>query len=672
MSDGLGEGLRQAGNTLADTAEIQDQISLQFEDTMRKRLALQYQAEAKPLVGEFTALEGVNALETRLQTEKNLKELRKRIAKDATSPRMRAMYEDSVAPYEATYLNDIGAHALGQLKIEGELVSKARATDSGDSAIASYGDPELTQKHIDTGLASLDALAQSKGWSAEVSGIEKRKFVSGIHAATADQLLAADNIDAAADYVRTNDSSLVYTDRLRLTQALKEPMAARDAAREVDSLSAVLTPPTSGTEGNGALLSVDDMFEAIVTQESRGRQFGKGGRPLTSPKGATGIAQVMPATGPEAARLAGLTWDANKFKSDADYNSAIGKAYFRKQLKDFGDPLMAAAAYNAGPGAMRAALKKGGEGWIKHMPAETRDYVAKFIERTDHAGTQQAPREHDLAEWYARADLIAGQKGWSFEKIERVKAEIDRRVQRDENLLKREQAAAADNAWEVSNNLGAGFTRVTQLPAGILKRLSPQQRAQFEGIAERNRKPAPRETDMAAMTALSDAYAGDPAVFLMMRPEDVRNKLSDGDFKTYLTWRRSAMKGDGDAKQITHARIKGILTPARMALGLTSAGKKGDEVQKQSARIYELERDVMRDVGAWQAANPGKVIADKTIIEIQDRLLMKWVPNDGGPGEFFFESNGRSGRVRVPDAMRNDPDREKIMQAYMNQNRGGY
>ena len=50
-------------------------------------------------------------------------------------------------------------------------------------------------------------------------------------------------------------------------------------------------------------------FDRLLKQESGGRQFNTNGGVVTSKKGAIGIAQVMPATGPEAAKLAGEAFD---------------------------------------------------------------------------------------------------------------------------------------------------------------------------------------------------------------------------------------------------------------------------------------------------------------------------------------------------------------------------
>jgi hypothetical protein len=127
-----------------------------------------------------------------------------------------------------------------------------------------------------------------------------------------------------------------------------------------------------GTPGAGG-----NTFSKMIRQESGGKQFDRNGRPLTSSAGAIGIAQVMPGTAPEAAKLAGLPFDDNRYRNDPEYNLALGEAYYKKQLADFGgNERLAAAAYNAGPGAVRSALKKGGaDGWINHVPAETRKYI---------------------------------------------------------------------------------------------------------------------------------------------------------------------------------------------------------------------------------------------------------------------------------------------------------
>ena len=121
-----------------------------------------------------------------------------------------------------------------------------------------------------------------------------------------------------------------------------------------------------------------DNFTKVVSIESNDNQFDRSGKPLTSSAGAIGAAQVMPNTAPEAADLAGVPFDENRFRTDKEYNKKLGKAYFDKQVEDFGDEAKAAAAYNAGPKAVRKAIEKYGDNWLQGLPKETQDYVAKY------------------------------------------------------------------------------------------------------------------------------------------------------------------------------------------------------------------------------------------------------------------------------------------------------
>jgi soluble lytic murein transglycosylase-like protein len=126
----------------------------------------------------------------------------------------------------------------------------------------------------------------------------------------------------------------------------------------------------------------DPIFANMLRQESGNRQFDHNGVPITSPKGAVGAAQIMPATGPQAAKLAGEDWSLDRLYKDPDYNKRLGRAYFDYLRDQFGDPALGAAAYNAGPKAVERALameKEGGGSWLDHLPEETKAYVRNVV-----------------------------------------------------------------------------------------------------------------------------------------------------------------------------------------------------------------------------------------------------------------------------------------------------
>ncbi len=129
------------------------------------------------------------------------------------------------------------------------------------------------------------------------------------------------------------------------------------------------------------------LWPSILKQESGGKHFRADKTVQESEKGAVGIAQVLPKTGPEAAKLAGLPWDENRLRTDPAYNEALGKAYFNKQLSDFGGDIdKALSAYNFGPGATRNAISKSakeGRDWKSYIPSETKNYIASIRKNVD-------------------------------------------------------------------------------------------------------------------------------------------------------------------------------------------------------------------------------------------------------------------------------------------------
>jgi len=116
-----------------------------------------------------------------------------------------------------------------------------------------------------------------------------------------------------------------------------------------------------------------DLLKRVEKQES-------GGNPnAVSSAGAIGLMQVMPDTAPEAAKLAGVPFDENAYRRDPSYQRLIGAAYLAEMLRQFdGNKALALAAYNAGPGRVRQALRSG-DRWFANLPAETRNYVQVLL-----------------------------------------------------------------------------------------------------------------------------------------------------------------------------------------------------------------------------------------------------------------------------------------------------
>jgi soluble lytic murein transglycosylase len=122
------------------------------------------------------------------------------------------------------------------------------------------------------------------------------------------------------------------------------------------------------------------MIYSLIRQESR---FMTDAR---SRVGATGLMQLMPATARWVARQIPVQPFRTDMLMQPEMNIQMGSYYFRRVLSDLGHPMLAAAAYNAGPGrARRWRDERSLEGAIyaETIPfGETRDYVKKVFANT--------------------------------------------------------------------------------------------------------------------------------------------------------------------------------------------------------------------------------------------------------------------------------------------------
>lgn len=166
-----------------------------------------------------------------------------------------------------------------------------------------------------------------------------------------------------------------------------------------DSIATQRRELPTGAPSAGSGAGGEALFEAVLAQESGGRHS-VGGRLITSTAGARGISQVMPATG----RDPGFGIKPLQDESEAEYRR-FGRDYLDAMLKRYGgDRSKALAAYNAGPGAVDAAIKRHGDGWLTGLPKETRDYVPSVLGRAggtpmpdDAARAAQASRPEKLS-----------------------------------------------------------------------------------------------------------------------------------------------------------------------------------------------------------------------------------------------------------------------------------
>ncbi len=106
----------------------------------------------------------------------------------------------------------------------------------------------------------------------------------------------------------------------------------------------------------------------------------------TSSAGARGLMQLMPATARFVAKRSGLRDYSPGRVAEVPINVALGTGYLKLVLDDLGHPVLASAAYNAGPGRARRwrdVRPLEGAIYAETIPFnETRDYVKKVMANT--------------------------------------------------------------------------------------------------------------------------------------------------------------------------------------------------------------------------------------------------------------------------------------------------
>lgn len=118
----------------------------------------------------------------------------------------------------------------------------------------------------------------------------------------------------------------------------------------------------------------DNLIKAVTWQESRGNAK------AVSPKGATGLMQIMPETAKEIATELGYEEGEYDLKDPA-ISQEFGTHYLNKMMRQFGDEGLALAAYNAGPGKVSEWVKKYGDTWDQVISGIKKDILDGKLSR---------------------------------------------------------------------------------------------------------------------------------------------------------------------------------------------------------------------------------------------------------------------------------------------------
>lgn len=467
-----------------------------------------------------------------------------------------------------------------------------------------WANPAAMEEHAQSIRAAAFDAAQMQGKSAAWAESQANRALSGAYkTAITAALVSGDPLGASAMLERLAPQ-MEADDMLPLQQAI---------GREVDMAVGLEVGQEYGSEAAAAVAPSDFqvLMRALAGQESGDRQFKPDGSLVTSNKGATGRFQVMPGTGPEAAKLAGLKWDpelfsrkrtgdAAKDREAEEYNRALGEAYFREQLRvNGGDVAKALAAYNGGPGRLKEAIAKakaeGDEsGWLKHMAPETRDYVPSVLARYRKAGnTGTAPA--DIYERIKADPRVAGNPA----RMKAALAQADEMQKRASAAMKEAQEKVLSDVYHALYESGG---RMDLVPPEVRMAIPGDKLPGVEAFADRMRNREATHDPKAWATILSLPKAE----LAKLTPLDFYERFApvlDAAHmeKGYALLKDAHGEAGSDAKHLeiisTSERVK------RAAIEAKIIGAKPSEAQL--TRLAQFEGEIDRRVRVFEAQDLG-------------------------------------------------------------------
>ena len=477
------------------------------------------------------------------------------------------------------FKSNISAHEVKEFTDYGLSVSDGIQKGAIDDIGLNWNNPAAVNDAVSRIQAETYRQAHLLGKSAEWQDAQSKTLTSLAHKTALMTALDNNNPAYADDYLKRYASQMHADDILTVKGNITKEMDNHiGMAASADVIQKIQPQIQIG--------DAERAFNILIGTESGGKQFAANGQPLTSPKGAVGVAQVMSKTAPEAAALAGLSYDETKYKNDASYNKALGLAYFQKQLQDNGGELSKAyAAYNAGPEALKQAVdeadKEGGD-WLTYLPKETQNYVAGNM-KAYASGEGKPPRAtFEEIDAQLRSDpRIAGNP----DRYKIARGDAKQRFEEQTQAIKQRDEDALANALKGVEQNGGRFS---DLPPSVRAAVPVDKRDAVINYAQKVAKgddtTSPWLYSKFSNDPSKDPHTGEPmsdSAFYRYRPE-----LSDADFRKFTDERNKRTgktAGSGGPGDLNSAAIKQNLDANLWNLGIKPNPKSDSENERVGA-----------------------------------------------------------------------------------------
>ncbi len=531
------------------------------------------------------------------------------LASGLDNDQQRRMFQPAAGSIATGFHGDVESHMLGEFKNYRVTTYDATVNLASDDAKRNWSDPVKITAALDAAKAATFEKYRLLGLQGAPTDAALLATTSKVHHDVVLSALENNNPTYALGYLDRNKGQMTADDILRLQGHVNQQVWAGQVQDAVSKATTAVQPQIAPT-------SFDRLVQITAQSESGGRETNPDGSTVTSPKGALGIMQVMPATMKNPGLgLKGI----DPATATPGQRAAFGQNYLQALLQKYGDPAKAWAAYNGGFGAVDKALEAaakdravgayhspGGQpsdAWLGKMPAETQAYVAKNMAAFESGGGKPArPSELDFV------NIAVGQlpPGSPPQVVAKTRQQAEQQFVLIYKSLKDADDRSVVAALQAGEQVGWRFSA---LPVSVRSAIPPEKIDDVMGYYQKRFK-GDDVTDPATYQRLSSpaelTRISDNAFFLE------RRNLSEVDFKKFANERAGLLspKPEQHPGSLGSASIKSAVDENLRVLKIDPSPK--DDGGNDAARIGGIRKFVDDEIGRAQAL-AGKKFTDTEV-----------------------------------------------------------
>ncbi len=395
---GVGQAIQGMGQTVQQQAKVYQQIKTQ---EAQRDVENDYAGEIGDSLRQFdqsyTSLSGKKAVDGYEKTMEDLQAYKTKTLGEYTDPLKRQMMEQILNDAIGQRKDMYGRHRTNETAVYDKQVASAMKGRFSQNAVDNYNNPDLFNTNVIRGLTHIELGGAKRGDALEAIEIEKRDFLDDVYSRTATVMMQLNPEEGLAWLAERADemSPEVYAKQVKSAEPLIRASQVDTYMTGVESgfVSSGFDQGASGASFDAPLIQEPPaQYRGLIEREAKAfginpiifKNMGfseSNFKPnAISHMGARGLFQLMPPTAKD------MGFDPDEMHIP-EKNVKAGAKYMKKMLGMFGENYaLALAGYNAGPGRVKKAMAKAGEGAstrqiLDALPPKTKEETIPYVRK---------------------------------------------------------------------------------------------------------------------------------------------------------------------------------------------------------------------------------------------------------------------------------------------------